>query len=348
MDCLTDERLAGHALGLAPDETTSQHIENCVACRAKFTAMDQLAQRLTAAHGKFDLTHADSRSQLLARLDETQTPRRSSSPWRGLVERINRLSIRQRIAAAGLGLSTVAGMALLMAIFANLASPLSAMERMARQLQQVKSYSYNLFTRDTFVKQGETDPTTVIHTGTMYWLEPNSLYYDEKLERTAGPEFPGEPEGGLLAHFTGIHPTGKPGLMIYHAGRVQAKAKTYYPIPEVRTNEVGDKSPITRLRMIREGTGQVLRSLGTKEIEGKQSRGYVMALANAKPGSGFDALEVWVDPETDLPLEIDYKLTSNYGIREFRISECRWNIEIEPSLFDTTPPEGYSETAPPQ
>jgi outer membrane lipoprotein-sorting protein len=348
MDCLTDEQLAGHALGLAGNGPTSEHVEKCVACRMKSAALIQLAQRLAAAHGKFDLYHLASRSQLLASLDDTKAPCRSSYAWHGLVARINGLTIRQRIAAAGLGLSTVAGMALLIAIFVNLATPLSAMERMAKQLREVKSYSYRLFARDTFMKEGQTDSTTVIHTGTTYWLEPDSLYYDEKIERTEGSEFPDEQESGLLAHFTGIHPTGKPGLMVYHAGREESKAKTYYPIPEVRADEVGDKSPITRLRAVREGAGQILRTLGTKEIDGKRARGYVMALANAELGSGFDALEVWVDPQTDLPVEIGYKVTSNDNIREFRISECRWNIEIEPSLFDTTPPEGYSETAPPQ
>jgi RNA polymerase sigma-70 factor (ECF subfamily) len=49
-------------------------------------------------------------------------------------------------------------------------------------------------------------------------------------------------------------------------------AKTYYWVPELPSTsaaDIGQESPITRLRMVREGTGEVLRELGTKFIDGK-------------------------------------------------------------------------------
>jgi hypothetical protein len=123
--------------------------------------------------------------------------------------------------------------------------------------------------------------------------------------------------------------------------------QTFYRIPQLHEADAGKDSPITKLRMVREGDGKVLRELGTKTIRGKQARGFVMALHEAKPGSGFDALEVWVDPETDLPLEFGYELTTDETKRVFHITDCRWNIDLDPKLFDATPPEGYVDISPP-
>jgi hypothetical protein len=126
--------------------------------------------------------------------------------------------------------------------------------------------------------------------------------------------------------------------------------KTYFWVPELPSmsaEDIGPDSPITRLRMVREGAGEVLRELGTKMINGSEARGYVMALKDAKPGSGFDALEVWVDPATDLPLELWYEHKDDKVTQIFRITDCRWNIEIDPKLFDATPPAGYEDITPP-
>jgi hypothetical protein len=48
-----------------------------------------------------------------------------------------------------------------------------------------------------------------------------------------------------------------------------------------------------------------------------------MALRDAEPQSGFDALEVWVDSETDLPLEFGFERTDDETIRVYRITDCR-------------------------
>lgn len=349
MNCLTSEQLVALNLGMPNDTRAAQHIAECASCRSDSAAIAQWTHQLHAEHAKFDHRHARARSSLLARLQQSpNTTTFPARPWHRLINVARGLSLRQRVAAAGVGLSTIAATVVLMVLFANLASPLSAMDRMAHQLRRVHSYSYRLYTTNTFVKDGETTPTTVTHTGTTAWQAPDSLRYDERIERTAGPQLSGEQESGLLASFTGIHPTGQLGLMIYHAGRVPSKIKTYYSVPSVNTDEVGDQSPITRLRMAREGEGKVLSDLGTRQINGVQARGYVMSLANAEPGSGFDSLQVWVDPATDLPLEISCKVTSPDSVREFRVTDCRWNVEFDPQLFDTTPPAGYTEIEPPK
>ncbi len=351
MKCLTDDELARLALRLDDGEGRAAHVDKCGACRAKLAGMLRVTAQLSAVHAESEHAHVASRSKLMASLANLDVPSRPVSIWKRLTAKLGGLTVGQRIAAGGLGLSTAVGLVLLILIVANSASSLSAMDRMAKAVREVKSYSYKLFTQDTLVRKGDTEPSTVTHTNTTYWLEPKSLFYDEKLVRYEGTVPHGE--GELLSHLTGIHPTGKPGMLVFHAGTGRATksmVKTYFWVPDLPSmsaDDIGMESPITKLRMVREGAGEVLRELGTKLIDGKQARGYVMALKDAKPGSGFDALEVWVDPETDLPLEFGFEFTKSDVTDVYRITDCRWNIEIDPKMFDTTPPDGYEDiTAP--
>jgi outer membrane lipoprotein-sorting protein len=347
MACLTDEQLAGLALNLESSEAFAAHVGECDSCRNKLTDLCQLTQRLSAAHAELDAVHSASRAQLLATLANVKVTARPGGIGGWLHDTVARLSPRQRIAAGGLGLSTAVALVLLVLAIANSATPLSAMERLAKAVREVKSYSYKMRNLDTFVAHGQNQPTTIVHTSTVHWLESAGLLYDEQIVRTGGPVYPRERAGGLFNHITGIHPAGKPGILVYHDGRSVSMIKTFNRIPALREVDAGKDSPITKLRMVREGDGKVLRELGTKTIRGKNARGFVMALHAAKPGSGFDALEVWVDPETDLPLEFGYELSTGELKRVFRITDCRWNIDLDPKLFDATPPAGYVDISPP-
>jgi outer membrane lipoprotein-sorting protein len=346
MNCLTDEQRAGLALGIVDDGNASAHAEHCDACRAKLSNMRRLTDQLVTAHSELDRTHAASRAQLLAKLSTIPQPAKRVGAWKWLAWQLDRFTIGQRVAAGGVGLTTIIGLTLLFLVMSS-AGRLSAMERMVRQLRTVTSYRYEMYSRNTFVPDGETKPATVIHTGTTYWVAPNSLRYDEKIVKTEGKTFSGERDG-LLAEFQGIHPSGMPGLMVHHFTRYAPMVRTYTWIPEVPAHKIGDSGPIMRVRMVREGEGQVLRELGTKQINGKTARGFIMALADANPDSGFDSLEVWVDPETDLPLEFGYEVKDGDQVQAFRIFNCQWNIEIPPAQFDTTPPAGYEDITGPQ
>ena len=58
------------------------------------------------------------------------------------------------------------------------------------------------------------------------------------------------------------------------------------------------------LRLIRENSGEITRKLGTKQLGGIQARGYVLTPKNSREKQPLHPLEVWVDPDTDLPIEI--------------------------------------------
>src|SRR5688500_5266517 len=131
MECPTDQELSWIALG-ATNEKLTPHIESCDRCRVKVAYYRSVTDRLAAAHAPFSEQHEAARSQLLSMLPATYTLRRLTVRERFL-EPLKRWTRRRPFAAAGLGLSTLAGMILLIAMIVNLATPLSAMDRMVRE-----------------------------------------------------------------------------------------------------------------------------------------------------------------------------------------------------------------------
>jgi hypothetical protein len=121
--------------------------------------------------------------------------------------------------------------------------------------------------------------------------------------------------------------------------------REYYTRIPVFDGDFGKDSPVTKLRMVKDREGEMLRDLGNKTIDGRPAHGFVMRLAGAEKGQGYDALEVWVDSATDLPLELRFELDED--ATKFRIYDCRWNEPIDPILFTSDPPEGYVDATPP-
>jgi hypothetical protein len=145
------------------------------------------------------------------------------------------------------------------------------------------------------------------------------------------------PAEELLEHFVEIVPASKPGLLI------DLKRKTFLredlPPPGTTTY------PWQPLKVIREGKGRVIRELGTREIAGKQARGYVTAFESGDPPRAHEWY-VWVDPTTDLPLEIGFTVDDQQEPRTttvLRATDFRWNVKIDPRRFEATVPEGYQE-----
>ena len=146
MTCLTPEQLAAIALGLDGAEIPS-HVHECAACQVKLADLRRLTDDLTAAHANLDRNHAESRERLLARLSDSTRPTRLTVTWK-------------RFAFSGLGLSSAVAALLLLAVFTNSSSQLSAMERIVNAVRDVNSFSYKLTYRKespaTDMKPGRT------------------------------------------------------------------------------------------------------------------------------------------------------------------------------------------------
>jgi hypothetical protein len=60
-----------------------------------------------------------------------------------------------------------------------------------------------------------------------------------------------------------------------------------------------------------------------------------------------DPVELWVDEQTDLPIEFSYGGTNAGSTYETRATDFRWNVEVDPKLFEATPPAGFADITPP-
>jgi hypothetical protein len=139
---------------------------------------------------------------------------------------------------------------------------------------------------------------------------------------------------------TKIAPGGnKPSIIIDN------RKKTFYyrPLNKREVEEVKSFSP-DKLANYR---GEADRELGTKKINGKQARGFVIGTKKinpARPSPGL--LEIWLDSETNLPVLIRYEVKTETQSMTGESSDFQWNIDLDPKLFDATPPAGYTDVTP--
>ncbi|HEY2826972.1 MAG TPA: hypothetical protein VGJ04_05170 [Pirellulales bacterium] len=339
MPCLSKEQLVALALGLVDESTKplQAHIDECARCRTKLADTRRLIERLSAAHAKLDGSHAVSRTRLLANLSNAKVAERPSSVWNRRIFKVGNLTMRQRIAAIGIGLSALAAVAIVsMAI--NSGHQLSAMERMAKELNEVKSYSYKTIEHVTIAQKGKPEPGIVDFSRTVYWRTPGAIREELKIVLN-GAVPAGYHRGQAETDIVAICLTDKPGIFIDLLG------KTFRRETELRAEDTGSGSltyPDTLLRAIREGSGKVVRDLGTKTIQGKHAHGYTMQYRNDS-----DPMEVWIDPQTDLPLEVNSEAKDETTTEVTQLTDFRWDIELDPKLFDTKPPAGYTDITPP-
>jgi len=93
-------------------------------------------------------------------------------------------------------------------------------------------------------------------------------------------------------------------------------------------------------RLVREGssgTGDKAERLGKKEIDGRQAVGFRI---NA---NGMD-MTLWADPETARPIRIEIIMEMLDDVR-LVMSNFRYDVDLDPSLFSLEPPAGYSTQA---
>ncbi len=356
MACLTPEQLAALALGLDVTES-SPHVDECPACQARLTELRRLTHELAAAHAGLVRNHAASRAQLLARLSHVDRRARTATTWK-------------RFAFGGLGLSSAVAALFLIAFFATSFNQLSAMERMMKAVREVSSYSFNEVNHTTFVAPGG-EPETY-HRGTNFvcWRAPDEanrewlgdLHGEVKGWRctvskgvNVAPDDDNSDDDNsaaaarsekLTLHLVETHPTGKTGIIIVDTEGY------YFWVPPVRAGEIPVDNTIAKLRAVQQGQDKIVRDLGTKRIDGREARGYVLSFEDAVPFRGDSSIEVWVDSQTDLPMELSYERISDEEegkyIDEYRLTDIRWNIDFPPNQFATIVPAGLINTTPPK
>jgi len=332
MNCLSQRQLARLALGLADDAELAMHLEQCAACRAGLEAMQTLRHELAEAHAKFDQGHEETREQLLTLLPAANRPPEPARPWNQLSHWMGGFTMRQRIGVAlsGVGVAAVIGLLLFWGGIA--ARPVSAMEQMAERIRQAKSYKCTsvgkvLFKLGVAGKAVEKTRETMM---TSYWLAPDSL----RLDITYPSEWKGPgPEKSNI-----VRGLNKPWISINN------QAKTFLKHPPRKDAAEEAALSLEKLGMY---SGKADRELGTKEINGKKARGFVLSFKRINPHSpSVGLLEIWLDNETNLPIFVRSEVETEDMSATSESTCIQWDIDLDPKLFDPTPPPGYRDITP--
>ncbi|HEY1785369.1 MAG TPA: hypothetical protein VGG30_07450, partial [Pirellulales bacterium] len=288
---------------------------------------------------------AQVRQTLLARLADsarapaaaTQLVASDNLPAGGLPG----LWARHRLAVGGLAASIALAGALLLALHSG--RPLSAMERMAKKLTQVTSYSYRFSGSNAGINDdGKPERRSIVSDD--YWHAPDAFRTEVKIDKVVEDATGGRRTKEILEHFDEVSPPGKTGAFIDH------RYKTFCRRPYDPAGFVGSRMyPWDTLRMIREGSYDVLADLGEKRIGETAVQGYRLTLKNPhdKENSVRDPVELWLDPETNLPVEFDWGGEREGWKHTDQATDFRWNIELDPKLFEPVIPPGYADITPP-
>ncbi len=228
-----------------------------------------------------------------------------------------------------LSAGAIVGLAALLAFMllwsGGTAQQASAMEKMAENIRKAKSYTYQVTVHD---ESGSVPPRPDLK-AKAYWIAPGSVRIEMTYPEWKGPG----PEQ------VNIYPLGKPGIHIFHPH------KTFAQIP------LRQKQPLSAgsddIESLGKFSGKADRQLGTKSIDGKNAQGFVIDSQKVHPNSPPGTIEVWLDTATNLPLFIrsEVRLSPTRATVEER-SDIRWNIDLDPKLFDPTPPKGYTDVTP--
>jgi len=234
----------------------------------------------------------------------------------------------QLSAGAMAGLAALLGFLLLWG--GNGVPPVSAMERMAETVRKAKSYKLTGHTKVSLATKPGGPRQTTETIATAYWLAPDSL----RLDLTGA----GDKWRGPGPEISNICPGADKWAL-----RIDNPARTFRRLPPMGRREF---SVLHRLDELGKFSGSAERELGTKKINGRDAIGFVVDVRKIDPHTPPGTMEIWIDRQTNLPLTMrGVNETQNGAIIE-AVSDIQWNIDLDPKLFDLTPPPGYTDVTP--
>ena len=282
------------------------------------TVAQRMQNRLAAFRRRFDT--------------ESPTP---GFPQFQITHWIGGLTMRKRIGIAlgGAGVVAVLGFLLLWGGIA--ANPVSAMERMAENIRKAKSFSAKVVFESQVTPQPDKPPVKLKMTGDIYWLAHKASRVDMTglAPNVNGKDF----KQGVVTKIDLLHESGESlEFIIDHNAKTLQKVTIPKSVPGVEmVVKLGDFS------------GQADRDLGIKEINGRKSRGFeinMKELMRIPPGVSEKSMaEIWIDSESSLPVFVQFNIEEGRMKNTMRFQDFRWNIDLDPKLFDTTLPKGYTD-----
>ncbi len=247
--------------------------------------------------------------------------------------------MRQRIgiAVSGVGVAAVLGFLLLWGAID--ARPVSAMEQMAENIRKAKSFRAKMVFESQITPQPDKPPVKLKMTGDIYWLAHEASRVDMTglAPNANGKDF----KQGAVTKIDLLDESGESlEFIIDHNAKTVQKVAIPKSIPGAEW-----------VAKLGEFSGQADRDLGTKEINGKKSRGFEIEMKKLLPPRRVDipgkhVAEIWIDSESNLPVLVQFKMKEGREGRleqTIRIQDFHWNIDLDPKLFDTTLPKGYTD-----
>ena len=325
MACPSQQQLAQIALGLDAEGELAAHLNQCAACRQKLASMRSLVEQLSVSHARLDRGHDDARAQLMTALSDFDRPPKAVQPWIQFTQWVGDLTMRQRIVIGATSLAVVLTLVLFWPD--GNAISVSAMEKMAENIRRARSYRLTMTGKVEMTPEPGKPPVKAEMSGTLYWLAPGSYRMDTK------SDFLGSGQDSVQ-----IFPQDKPGIDIDH------KRKQYRRMPARQ----GYVSPMMVMEKLSEFSGQADRELGTQVIGSKTARGFEIAAKKIDPDVFPGPVEIWLDAESELPVLLRYEMKSANmpSAMIMEMEQFRWNIDFEPSIFETEPPPGYTDATP--
>jgi len=244
--------------------------------------------------------------------------------------RFGDISMKQRITLGGMMAAAIFTVAFLTIDFSS-SSNLFA--EVAANIRKAKSYS-----AETVVEMKMPDLSTGSAVEKIYWRFPGDYRIERKspstfLRERAFDENVELPNG--LAE-VGIISVEGPGIDINHVD------KTY----RMERAQRGFQSPLMMLESFGEQKNDTRESLGRRDVNGVASEGFMMDVDALDASAGGGTMEVWVGLKTQLPTEVVLEM-KDLGAR-MRFQNIKWNEKLSPTLFDATPPKGYTDRTKPQ
>ena len=118
------------------------------------------------------------------------------------------------------------------------------------------------------------------------------------------------------------------------------KALMLNPEKKTATELSADKQILdvyNTFRNFKDWPGFSVQEIGERQIDGKQAIGFHLKKKNES-----DEMMVWVDPETQLPIRIEYTLKhAEEQIQRAFTTDIVFEAELDKSLFSLEAPEGY-------
>ena len=244
--------------------------------------------------------------RLLSELTESQPARVRPLSAAGLRDRstqwLGGLTMRQRLALGGVGMTTALGLLLLW--MGSVAKPVSAMEKMAENVRQATSYKCTVNAKITHVPTEGKPPLVSEYVGTQFWRLPDLVRWENTVYTGLGVR----KEKGPGIQRTSIHSgKDKPWL------EIDNRSKTFHFRPPAVNDSApssAERPPAERLEDLGKFCGDADRRLGTKQINGKEANGFLVDHKKIDLRSSGTA-EIWLDSETNLPVLVRYAIKNS-------------------------------------